>query len=105
MQQHYAAVDIGATITTVSVSSLHGILARVYQLIRKTGDIRAVPRQIDFLIRTTCEQANVDAGAFRRFRDGDPQAVDLIRRVARIMAPGAGHRRAGSGQYLKGEER
>jgi glucokinase len=60
MGQYFAAVDIGATKTTVSVSSRRGILARVYQLTRKRGDRETVPRQIDFLIGTTCEQAQID---------------------------------------------
>jgi glucokinase len=60
MARCYAAVDIGATKTTVSVSSRSGILARVYQLTRKRGDPGTVPRQVDFLIRTTCAQARVD---------------------------------------------
>jgi glucokinase len=60
MGRYYAAVDIGATKTTVSVSSRSGILARVYQLTRKSGDQSTVPRQIDFLIGYTCEQAQID---------------------------------------------
>jgi glucokinase len=60
MGRYYAAVDVGATKTTVSVSSRSGILARVYQLTRKSGDRGTVPRQIDFLIGTTCEQAQID---------------------------------------------
>jgi len=60
MGRYYAAVDIGATKTTVSVSCRSGILARVYQLTRKVGDRGTVPRQIDFLIGYTCEQAQID---------------------------------------------
>jgi glucokinase len=60
MRQYFAAVDIGATKTTVSVSSRSGILARVYQLTRKSGDPGTVPRQVDYLIRTACEQARID---------------------------------------------
>jgi len=60
MGQYFAAVDIGATKTTVSVSDRGGILARVYQLTRKRGDRGTVPRQIDFLIGITCQQAQVE---------------------------------------------
>jgi glucokinase len=60
MGRYFAAVDIGATKTTVSVSERSGILARVYQLTRKRGDQGTVPRQIDFLIGITCRQAQVE---------------------------------------------
>ncbi len=60
MGQYFAAVDIGATKTTVSISERSGILARVYQLTRKRGDQGTVPRQIDFLIGTTCRLAQVE---------------------------------------------
>jgi glucokinase len=60
MGQYFAAVDIGATKSTVSVSSRNGILARVYQLTRKSGDPGTVPRQIDFLIGYACGQAQID---------------------------------------------
>jgi len=60
MGRYFAAVDIGATKTTVSVSSRRGILARVYQLTRKSGDNGTVPRQVDFLIGYTCAQARID---------------------------------------------
>jgi glucokinase len=59
MGEYLAAVDIGATKTTVSVSCRNGILARVYQLTRKVGDIGTVPRQVDFLIGYVCEQAGI----------------------------------------------
>jgi glucokinase len=59
MGQYFVAVDIGATKTTVSVSSRRGILARVYQLTRKRGDPGTVPRQVDYLIGTACAQARV----------------------------------------------
>jgi glucokinase len=62
MEGFFAAVDIGATKTTASVSSREGILARVYQLTRKSGDRGALPRQIDFLIGFVCEQARIDKG-------------------------------------------
>jgi glucokinase len=60
MGHYFAAVDIGATKTTVSVSSRRGILSRVYQLTRKSGDPGTVPRQVDFLICTACAQARID---------------------------------------------
>ena len=60
MGQYFVAVDIGATKTTVSVSSRRGILARVYQFTRKSGDPGTVPRQVDFLIDTACAQAGID---------------------------------------------
>jgi glucokinase len=60
--EYFAAVDIGATKTTASLCSREGILARVYQLTRKTGDNGAVPRQVDFLIGHVCEQAGISRG-------------------------------------------
>ena len=60
MGRYFAAVDIGATKTTVSVSSRRGIAARVYQLTRKSGDRETVPGQVDFLIRFACAQAGID---------------------------------------------
>jgi glucokinase len=60
MEGYFAAVDIGATKTTVSVSSRRRILVRVYQLTRKHGDRSAVPCQVDFLIGKACERAGID---------------------------------------------
>ena len=60
MQEYFAAVDIGATKTTASVSSRDGILARVYQLTRKRGDRATVPRQVVFLIGVACRRAAID---------------------------------------------
>ena len=60
MEQYFAAVDIGATKTTASVSSRRGILSRVYQLTRKSGDPGTVPRQVDFLIAAACAEARVE---------------------------------------------
>jgi glucokinase len=62
MQECFAAVDIGATKTTASVSSRDGILARIYQLTRKRGNRGTVPRQVDFLIGYVCERAGIDKG-------------------------------------------
>ncbi|UCF99732.1 MAG: ROK family protein [Spirochaetaceae bacterium] len=62
MGQYYAAVDIGATKTTASVSSRDGILARVYQLTKKRGNEATVPRQVDFLIACACQQAGIVKG-------------------------------------------
>jgi len=62
MQEYFAAVDVGATKTTASVSSRGGILARVYQPTRKRGDRGTVPRQVDFLIGFACRQAAIDKG-------------------------------------------
>jgi glucokinase len=65
MQEYFAAVDIGATKTTASVSSRNGILARVYQPTRKIGGHRTVPQQVDFLIGYVCERAGLDKGQIR----------------------------------------
>lgn len=60
MDEFFAAVDIGGTKITASVSCHDGILARVYQPTRKTGDEGTVPRQVDFLIGRACRQGGVD---------------------------------------------
>jgi len=59
MAGYFAAVDIGATKTTVSVSARRGILARVYQLTSKRGDNATLPRQLDFLITQACGLSGV----------------------------------------------
>ena len=65
MQEYFAAVDIGATKTTASVSSRDGILARVYQPTRKRGDRRTIPRQVDFLIDFACRRAAIEKAWIR----------------------------------------
>jgi glucokinase len=54
-----AAVDIGGTKITASVSSRRGVLARVYQATRKRGDDRTIPRQVQFLLGEACRGAGL----------------------------------------------
>jgi glucokinase len=54
-----AAVDIGGTKTTASVSGPQGILARVYQATRKRGDEGTIPRQVEYLVARACRNAGV----------------------------------------------
>ncbi len=58
-----AAVDIGGTKVTASVSNEKGILAKVRQLTRLEGDEHALPRQVDELIAAACKGAGVDKAA------------------------------------------
>lgn len=52
-----AAVDIGGTKVTASVSDSNGILAKVRQPTCLEGDERALPRQVDAMISRACEIA------------------------------------------------
>ena len=54
-----AAVDIGGTKVTASVSSKNGLLAKVYQPTVKRGDNASLPGQIDRMIDTVCQMAEV----------------------------------------------
>ncbi|HUV08237.1 MAG TPA: ROK family protein [Spirochaetia bacterium] len=60
MEPVLAAVDIGGTKVTASVARREGILAKVYQPTVRTGDIRALPRQVDYLLGYACERVKVD---------------------------------------------
>ncbi len=60
-----AAVDIGGTKVTASVSNEKGILAKVRQLTRLEGDEHTLPRQVDELIARACDGAGVDKAAVR----------------------------------------
>ena len=64
-----AAVDIGGTKVTASVSDQNGILAKVRQSTCLEGDERALPRQVDAMIERACAAA----GAGRK----DVQAVGV----------------------------
>jgi len=59
METLLAAVDIGGTKVTASVSSEQRILAKVRQATRLEGDERALPRQVDELIARACAEAGV----------------------------------------------
>ncbi len=69
MAELLAAVDIGGTKVTASVSNRNGILAKVRRPTCLEGDERTVPRQVDAMIARACEAA----GASR----GDVQAVGV----------------------------
>lgn len=51
-----AAVDIGGTKITVSLSKRSGILVKVYQPIKVEGDNTAVPKQVDSLVEFACDK-------------------------------------------------
>lgn len=87
MGQYFAAVDIGATKTTVSVSSRRGILARVYQLTRKSGDQGTVPRQVDFLIGTACAQARVEKPQIRAVGISTASPFEKTDEALSLIAP------------------
>ena len=59
MNKILAAVDIGGTKITVSLSDKKRILNKVYQLTEKEGDNTTVPRQIDRLISHCCGLINI----------------------------------------------
>ena len=50
-----AAVDIGGTKVTASVSDSSGILAKVRESTCLEGDERALPRQVDAMIARACD--------------------------------------------------
>ena len=54
-----AAVDIGGTKVTASISGEGGILAKVYQPVEKRGDNRVIPRQVDSLIDLLCGRVGI----------------------------------------------
>lgn len=57
-----AAVDIGGTKVTASLSNADGILAKVHQETAKTGDNTALPAQVDAMIAAVCRIAGVEKG-------------------------------------------
>lgn len=54
-----AAVDIGGTKVTVSISDKTAILVKVYQPVKLEGDHKTIPRQVDFLIGYACEKIGI----------------------------------------------
>ncbi len=56
---YLAAVDIGGTKITVSISNISGILVKVYQPVQLKGDNLAVPGQVDSLVEFACVQAGI----------------------------------------------
>jgi glucokinase len=61
MDPYLAAVDIGGTKVTVSVSGPNGILAKVRQPTQLRGDNTALPLQVDTLIGHVCSRAGIQA--------------------------------------------
>jgi len=60
MKQIYlAAVDIGGTKITASISDKKGILCKVYQLTKKKGNNKTIPNQVDRLIQHCCNNINL----------------------------------------------
>ena len=55
-----AAVDIGGTKVSVSVSDQDGILAKLKEPTRKEGDINTIPLQVNAMIHSACETAGID---------------------------------------------
>jgi glucokinase len=60
MDSLLAAIDIGGTKVTASVSDRNGILAKVRQATCLQGDEHALPRQVRELIGRACAEARVD---------------------------------------------
>ena len=65
MESLLAAVDIGGTKVTVSVSNRDGILAKVRQSTERRGENTALPCQINRLIEHVCTAAGVSSDAIR----------------------------------------
>ncbi len=63
MNDYLAAVDIGGTKITVSIVKKSGIISKVYQPTKKTGESSAVPRQVTDLIEKAASQASVPSNA------------------------------------------
>lgn len=59
MEDHIAAVDIGATKITVSICSRTGFVKRIYQGIKLEGDELAVPHQVSRMIGKCCDLAGI----------------------------------------------
>lgn len=60
MEKSYkAAVDIGGTKVTASLSDKGGILVKVYQPTKLTGDNKTIPRQIDSLVESACQKIKI----------------------------------------------
>lgn len=60
MDEYLAAVDIGGTKVSVSISNSETILAKQKEPTCKKGDERALPQQVDRMIRAACIDAGVD---------------------------------------------
>jgi glucokinase len=60
-----AAVDIGGTKVTASISHADGILAKVYQKTAKIGENTTLPRQVDRMISEVCQRAGVQKKAIQ----------------------------------------
>jgi glucokinase len=56
-----AAIDIGGTKVTASISAEGGILAKVRMPTALTGDNRAIPRQVDDMIHAAARRAGLSA--------------------------------------------
>ncbi len=55
-----AGIDIGGTKVTASIAGRDGILAKVYQQTRKSGEPEAVPGQVVDLVGQACRLAGLD---------------------------------------------
>ncbi len=56
----FVAVDIGATKITVSLAGVSGILTKVYQPVKLTGEPEDVPKQVRKLIIYCSQKLNID---------------------------------------------
>lgn len=60
MEKSYkAAVDLGGTKIRVSLSDKGGILVKVCQLTKLTGDNKTIPRQVDSLVEYACRRTKI----------------------------------------------
>ena len=62
MNGYLASVDIGGTKVSVSISNQQGILAKRKEPTRKEGDVAALPRQVDAMIRAVCDDLELNPG-------------------------------------------
>lgn len=58
-----AAIDIGGTKVTTSLSNRSGILVKVYQPIKVEGDNTAIPKQVDYLVEYACDKIKIKKDA------------------------------------------
>lgn len=57
--KYLAAVDIGGTKITVSISGKDSILFKVFELSKKQGNNKTIPNQVDDLISYCCNKINI----------------------------------------------
>ncbi|MCK4359872.1 MAG: ROK family protein [Candidatus Cloacimonetes bacterium] len=62
-REYIAAVDIGGTKITVSISNIDGIIVKIYQKVKLEGaDNKTIPKQVENLINFACNKGKIDIG-------------------------------------------